>query len=84
MQAYEEEEAAETAPVEQLTVVEPAAAAAQGSGTTEPPVTNWSYFWAGESVRGRENALAATRLGEDRTDVEGGQRGARRFRYWRP
>jgi hypothetical protein len=77
MQAYEEEEAAETAPAEQLTVVEPPAAAAQGSAGT---VTNWRYFWAGESVRGRENALAATQ----RTDVEGGgQSRGRGLRFWR-
>jgi hypothetical protein len=78
MQAYEEEEAAETAPVEQLTVVDPPVAVA-GSAAV-PPVTNWRYFWAGESVRGRENALAATQRG----DVEGGgQPRGRGMRFWR-
>jgi hypothetical protein len=77
MQAYEEEEAAETAVVEAMTVVEPNAAQA----TPAPPVTNWRYFWAGQSVMGRENALAPTRQGV--TDVEAGQQRERRWRIWR-
>lgn len=77
MEAYEEEEAAETAVVEPMTVVEPTAAPA----TTTPPVTNWRYFWAGQSVLGRENALGAARQGV--TDVEGGQQRERRWRLWR-
>ncbi|KAH3920320.1 hypothetical protein HBI56_068470 [Parastagonospora nodorum] len=77
MQAYEEEEAAETAVVEPMTVEEPPAAPA----ATAPSVTSWRYFWAGQSVIGRENALAATRQGV--TDVEGGQQRERRWRIWR-
>jgi hypothetical protein len=76
MQAYEEEEAAETAAVEQMAIIELTAPA-----VTEPPVPNWRYFWAGQSVMGRENALAATRQGV--TDVEGGQRRGRGLRFWR-
>lgn len=76
MQAYEEEEAGEVASeVEQMTVVvEPAVGASR--------VSNWRYFWAGESVRGRESGGPGVRQGE--VDVESGEvRTGRGWRFWR-
>jgi hypothetical protein len=72
MAAYEEEEVAATTPVvEQMAVVE-------GPGAVS--VSNWRYFWAGQSVTGREQGREAV------TDVERGQAGpgnARGLRFWR-
>jgi hypothetical protein len=72
MAAYEEEEVAATTPVvEQMAVVEGPGAAG---------VSNWRYFWAGQSVTGREQGREAV------TDVERGQAGlgnARGLRFWR-
>jgi hypothetical protein len=70
MTAYEEEEVAATTPVvEQMAVVEPVR------------VSNWRYFWAGESVTRREQGGEAVTA----TDVErqSGGSGRRGLRLWR-
>ncbi|KAF1919361.1 hypothetical protein BDU57DRAFT_139278 [Ampelomyces quisqualis] len=70
MQAYEEEEAvilaSEVGEVEQMGMVD---AEAQRTGVAER-VSNWRYFWAGESVRGRQNGV-------------GGEGRMRTWRIWR-
>jgi hypothetical protein len=81
MQAYEAEEAGE---VEQMTVVDAPVAGSNNATTSDQVggasrVSNWRYFWAGESVRGRESGATATRQG-DVFDVE---MGIRRARGWR-
>jgi hypothetical protein len=87
MQAYEEEEAGIVAgETEQMMVVEPGTEV-PGADTpalvgSESRVSNWRYFWAGESVRGRENGGQEMRQGA--VDVESGQgRRGRGWRVWR-
>jgi hypothetical protein len=74
MQAYEEEEAGIVAgEMEQMAVVEPGNEVAPGNAAAVDGtrVSNWRYFWAGESVMARENGGSATRQGA--LDVESGQ-----------
>jgi hypothetical protein len=79
MLAYEEEEVAATAVPEQMTVVDNVNVAGNARGAHS--VSNWRYFWAGQSVLGREHGDEEARRGNvvEETGQDGGSRG----RFWR-
>lgn len=83
MKAYEEAEAAE---MEQMSVADEEAAQGGGQrvnpGQQAPNVSNWRYFWAGQSVLGRESGNRAVGRGEAE-GTGGGNEERRWWRFWK-
>lgn len=79
MKAYEEAEAAE---MEQMSVADEEAGQVRTAQQTPSP-SNWRYFWAGQSVLGREAGGEAVRRRDAEAGMQGSGNGRRGWRFWR-
>lgn len=81
MKAYEDAEAAD---MEQMSVADEEAAQGGGQQVRQgqvPNVSSWRYFWAGQSLLGRENGIGAIRRSEAERVGEGNGNGSGR-KWW--